>query len=123
MSRKWVRGLIQGVDASSGAVEITLYDEDGATVTITSTDRLVLQCMVISATTPENSAIQVFGDADDGDDADVGEIAVNVTVSTGTPQVVIPATIPLQYGAKPHCISTGTAGLVTINLYGHLESQ
>jgi hypothetical protein len=104
---KSVRGFASG-DLST-ATEITLYDENGAAVTLGSDERVELIWIFIGPDTAGHT-YTFFADADDDNTVDAGEQLIICKTSTLLPTNLnlAPCQPVGQPGAKLHVLASGS---------------
>lgn len=111
-----VQGQLNSSDASSG-VEITLYNDNGASRAVASGERLVVDSFTL--TSDPGGDCRLFLDADDDNAVDAGEelfrgtLAAEATVSVNMANAFYGAA-----GAKPHVIAP--SGVVDVSLRGRI---
>jgi hypothetical protein len=114
------RGYVSSADLSSGA-EIPLYDTEGVAITVAATDVIHIYSLTMAGS--GSVTYTVFGDADDDNAVDTGEVvAVLRTQASVVPfnHAAYPRPVAVARGSKLHVISSG-AGQADLTVTGHIE--
>jgi len=116
---KYVHGEYHATSDTGG--EITLYDQDGGTVTLAATERLCVASVTLWVDTSGDAS--VYLDASDDNTIDAGEVCVrgparaNGGITKNWPEY---AMMQGQLGAKPHC--TCVSGTIDVQLEGFIRT-
>lgn len=112
---KKVHGHLHATTSTGG--DIVLYDAEGATVTISAGERLMITSAMITVSVGGDTVIYV--DADAGNDVDVAEVVIRGTLANnGTLQAEFSDPWIAQKGADPRCVCA--SGTVDATLTGYV---